>query len=126
MSRFLLEFISYFTLKSGASTPDLMIWIKSMRPRMESLYSLYDALIGINVPTERARAVVSALERDMDTKLATKADLKHLGELLSRDIRSLEERMRLEVATQIQSQTIRLGGMIAAAVAVLAALIKLT
>lgn len=93
---------------------------------MESLYSLYDALIGINVPTERARAVVSALERDMDTKLATKADLKHLGELLSRDIRSLEERMRLEVATQIQSQTIRLGGMIAAAVAVLAALIKLT
>jgi hypothetical protein len=126
MSRFSLDFISYFTRKSGASTPDLMIWIKSMRPRVESLYSLYDALIGINVPTERARAVVSALERDMDTKLATKADLKHLGELLSRDIRSLEERMRLEVATQIQSQTIRLGGMIAAAVAVLAALIKLT
>ena len=93
---------------------------------MEGLYSLYDALIGINVPTERARAVVSALERDMDTKLATKADLKHLEDLLSRDIRSLEQRLRLEMTSQVQSLTIRMGSMIAAAVAVLAALIKLT
>ena len=93
---------------------------------MDSLYSLYDALIGINVPTERARAVVTALERDMDTKLATKADLKHLEELLSRDIRSLEHRLRLEMTSQVQSLTIRMGGMIAAAVAVLATLIKLT
>ena len=92
---------------------------------MEGLYSLYDALIGINVPTERARAVVSALERDMDTKLATKADLKHLELLLSRDIHALEERLRLEMTSQVQSLTIRMGSMIAAAVAILAALIKL-
>lgn len=81
---------------------------------MEGLYSLYDALISINVPSDRARAVVTAMERDMDTTLATKADLKHL-----------EERFRLEITTQVQSLTIRMGSMIAAAVAILAALIKL-
>ena len=87
---------------------------KSMGPRMDSLYSLYDALISINVPSDRARAVVTAMERDMDTKLATKADLKHL-----------EEMLRLEMTSLAQSLTIRMGGMIAAAVAVLATLIKL-
>ncbi len=81
---------------------------------MDSLYSLYDALISINVPSDRARAVVTAMERDMDTKLATKADLKHL-----------EEMLRLEMTSLAQSLTIRMGGMIAAAVAVLATLIKL-
>ena len=86
-----------------------------MRLSMEGLYSLYDALISINVPSDRARAVVTAMERDMDTKLATKADLKHL-----------EEMLRLEMTSLAQSLTIRMGGMIAAAVAVLAALIKLT
>jgi chromosome segregation ATPase len=40
-----------------------------------ALYSLYDALIGINVPTEKARAVVDAMERDMSEFLATKSDI---------------------------------------------------
>lgn len=44
---------------------------------MESLYSLYDALISINVPNDRARAVVDAMERDMGTTLATKLDLRN-------------------------------------------------
>jgi hypothetical protein len=43
---------------------------------MEFLYSLYDALIGIHVPSDKARAVVDAMERDMGTTLATKVDLK--------------------------------------------------
>ena len=29
------------------------------------LYSLYDALVSISVPSEKARAVVDAMERDM-------------------------------------------------------------
>ena len=42
---------------------------------MDYLYSLYDALVSINVPNDKARAVVDAMERDMTTTIATKADL---------------------------------------------------
>ena len=42
---------------------------------MDFLYSLYDALVSINVPSDKARAVVDAMERDMGTTLATKQDL---------------------------------------------------
>jgi hypothetical protein len=35
----------------------------------------YDALVSINVPSDKARAVVDAMERDMGTTLATKQDL---------------------------------------------------
>ncbi len=42
---------------------------------MDYLYSLYDALVSINVPSDKARAVVDAMERDMGTTLATKQDL---------------------------------------------------
>ena len=43
---------------------------------MEFLYALYDALIGIQVPSDKARAVVDAMERDVGTTLATKVDLR--------------------------------------------------
>lgn len=43
---------------------------------MDYLYSLYDALVSINVPSDKARAVVDAMERDMGTTLATKQDLE--------------------------------------------------
>ena len=36
----------------------------------------YDALVSINVPNDKARAVVDAMERDMDTTLATKTDVR--------------------------------------------------
>ncbi len=42
---------------------------------MEVSYALYDALIGINVPSDKAREVAQALERDMTATIATKADL---------------------------------------------------
>jgi hypothetical protein len=42
---------------------------------MTYLYSLYDALVSIDVPADKARAVVDAMERDMSTTLATKTDL---------------------------------------------------
>ena len=45
---------------------------------MDYLYSLYDALVSINVPNDKARAVVDAMERDMGTTIATKTDLQLL------------------------------------------------
>jgi hypothetical protein len=45
------------------------------QPPMTYLYSLYDALVSIDVPADKARAVVDAMERDMQTTLATKSDL---------------------------------------------------
>jgi len=45
---------------------------------MQALYSLYDALISINVPADKAKAVVDAMERDMSTLLASKSDIAML------------------------------------------------
>ncbi len=63
-------------------------------------YSLYDALVSINVPSDKARAVVDAMERDMGTTLATKQDLeltrvatKQDFELLRVDFESLRRDM---------------------------------
>lgn len=70
---------------------------------MKNAIPLYDALRDINVSSDKARAVVDALEDDM-RDLATKQDLKELEQRLS------------------QSLTIRLGGMLVAAVAFLSAI----
>jgi hypothetical protein len=53
---------------------------------MGVVYSLYDALVSINVPDEKARAVIDALERELMDKVATRADLGHLHELLAKDL----------------------------------------
>ena len=50
---------------------------------MDYLYSLYDALVSINVPNDKARAVVDAMERDMATTIATKSDLQLLRQELT-------------------------------------------
>jgi hypothetical protein len=81
---------------------------------MDHLYSLYDALVSINVPSEKARAVVDAMERDMMDKLATKADLQHMRELLTKD-------MQIQLAALNHQMTIRLGSMIAGAIVLLGA-----
>jgi hypothetical protein len=52
---------------------------QSFVPAMNYLYSLYDALVSISVPSDKARAVVDAMERDMGTTLATKQDLLPLA-----------------------------------------------
>lgn len=76
---------------------------------MDVQLSLYSALLSINVPEEKALNVVNALEHDMQN-LATKQDIG----LLQRDM----ERLKLEL-------TVRMGGMLAVSVGILAALIKL-
>ena len=56
-------------------------------------FTLYDALVSIDVPADKARAVIDALEHDMGSTLATKQDLDHLKELFTRDIERLNERV---------------------------------
>ena len=56
---------------------------------MGVVYSMYDALVSINVPTEKAKAVIDAMEREMMDKVATKTDLEHARDVLSKDIRTL-------------------------------------
>jgi hypothetical protein len=76
---------------------------------MDYLYSLYDALISINVPGDKARAVVDAMERDMGTTLATKADLQILRHDLGQEIQLARKDMELLVTTM----TVRLGSVFA-------------
>ncbi|NWA23963.1 hypothetical protein HX866_03575 [Pseudomonas gingeri] len=70
---------------------------------MKTELALYQALISINVPEQKANAVIDALETDMHSLLATKAD-----------IAALEVKL-----------TLRMGVMLSAAVGVLIAAMKL-
>jgi len=88
---------------------------------MDHLYSLYDALVSIHVPPDRARAVVDAMERDVRDQLATKTDLHHLRELLSRDIQATQARIDYQTTVM----TVRLGSMIGAGFVLLYALQRL-
>ena len=122
-----------------------------MRHTVDYLYSLYDALVSINVPNDKARAVVDAMERDMGTTLATKADLESLRlatkadlqllkqELtasmtaLSTDLTSLSSELRQEIVLvrkdmEILSttMTVRLGSMLMLGLGLLFAALKLT
>jgi hypothetical protein len=67
-------------------------------------FSLYDALVGVDVPPEKARAVIDALERDMGTTLATKADMH----LLQRDIGQLRKDVERDLELLRASMTVRL------------------
>lgn len=88
---------------------------------MNFAISLYDALVSINVPAEKAKAVVNALEQDMTTLLATKDDLK----TLSFKITALSTEFNLKLKAQTNSIVIRLGAIIIATAAALEALHRL-
>jgi hypothetical protein len=85
---------------------------------MNYLYSLYDALVSINVPNDKARAVVDAMERDMGTTLATKADLQ----LLRQELQLVRKDMEI-LGTSI---TVRLGSILVLGLGILFAALKLT
>lgn len=70
---------------------------------MDYLYSLYDALVSINVPNDKARAVVDAMERDMATTLATKADLHLLKQELTFAMNTDLQSLKQELKTDVQS-----------------------
>ncbi len=50
----------------------------------------YDALVSINVPSDKARAVVDAMERDMLTQLASKSDLENLRVAVKADVAAVK------------------------------------
>ena len=60
---------------------------------VDYLYSLYDALVSIHVPNDKARAVVDAMERDMGATIATKSDLNLLRQELTAQISALGTRV---------------------------------
>jgi len=79
----------------------------SMQPiqRVLALWlSLYDALVSVNIPADKARAVVAALEQEMGTMLATKPDLEHLRHELhgvrnsiGKDLVNLEQKLQIKL-----------------------------
>ena len=84
---------------------------------MSYLYSLYDALVSIAVPADKARAVVDAMERDMGTTLATKQDLEMLKQAMDGRFALVDEKfhaLRNDLAVMRQSIIIQLGSVIVA------------
>jgi len=98
---------------------------------LDYLYSLYDALVSINVPNDRARAVVDVMERDMGTTIATKSDLQllRLDMATKSDVVDLRHevalvRKNLELLSTMM--TVRLGSMLMLGLGLLFAALKLT
>jgi hypothetical protein len=89
---------------------------------LDYLYSLYDALVSINVPNDKARAVVDAMERDMGTTLATKSDLQ----LLRQELRQEMVLVRKDMEILGTSITVRLGSIVVVGLGVLFAALTLT
>ena len=75
----------------------------------------FEKLKAVGVPEEQAKVQANALRELIDERLATKQDLRELETRLDNTIEKLEYRL-----------TIRLGGMMAASIAIVAALVKLT
>jgi hypothetical protein len=89
---------------------------------VDYLYSLYDALVSIHVPNDKARAVVDAMERDMATTIATKADVQILRSELHQECALIRKDMELLSTTM----TVRLGSMLMLGLGLLFAALKLT
>lgn len=66
---------------------------------MHALYSLYDALRDIDVPPDKAKAVVSALEQEMSSILATKSDLQNIQLLLRQEVCAARDALKQELAS---------------------------
>lgn len=100
---------------------------------MDYLYTLYDALVTINVPPDKARAVVDAMERDMGTTLATKSDLELLRvefrqelTLVRKDQETLVTTFHKDLELLSTRMTVRLGSMLMLGLGLLFAALKLT
>jgi hypothetical protein len=85
------------------------------------------------VPPQQAEAMSAAVRDSHETaELATKGDLRELEmrtdskfELLRKDISSFEQRIDSKMESLEQRMTIKLGSMLAIAVGVIAAVVKL-
>ncbi len=72
---------------------------------MSVVYAMYDALVSINVPDEKARAVIDAMEREMMGKLATKVDMENLRAATKADIAAVRHEMSSEFAAVRQEMS---------------------
>ena len=98
---------------------------------MDYLYSLYHALVSINVPNDKARAVVDAMERDMGMTIATKTDLQLLRQEMATKAELAELRqetalLRKDVELLPTVMTARLGSLLIVGLSLLFAALKLT
>ena len=98
---------------------------------MSYLYSLYDALVSIAVPADKARAVVDAMEHDMGTTLATKQDLEMLKQamdgrfaLVDQRFESLRNDISRDMAALDLRMTIKLGSMFVAGIGLVLAAMR--
>lgn len=87
---------------------------------MKTELALYQALISINVPEQKANAVIEAWESDMISRLATKADLTAVAAELKTEIAKLDTK----IAELDSKLTIRMGFMLSAAVGVVITAVK--
>ncbi|GMW07449.1 MAG: hypothetical protein QY320_11425 [Gammaproteobacteria bacterium] len=103
-----------------------------MRHAVDYLYSLYDALVSINVPADKARAVIDAMERDMGTTLATKSDLELLRAefrqelaLVRKDLEAMSSAFHKDLQLLSTTMTVRLGSMLMLGLGLLFAALKI-
>lgn len=89
-------------------------------------------LAAAGLPVEQAQGMAAALAETLGEQIATRRDIEELRRELKRDMQDLETRiaqteanLRNEIRLSEQRQTIRLGLMLASAVAAMAALVKL-
>ncbi len=79
--------------------------------------TLYDARVGANVPPDKAKAVVQAMEREMFERLATRQDLQALQSTIAQQLLALESRLK-------HGLTVRLGTLLAASIGLIVTLLK--
>jgi hypothetical protein len=82
----------------------------------------FEKLKAAGVPEEQAKAQIDVIRQIIDDKLATRRDLKELELTIKQEIKDV----RTELKELEYRLTIRLGGMMAASIAIVAALVKLT
>jgi hypothetical protein len=100
---------------------------------MNAQLSLYDALVSVNIPADKARAVVAALELEMTSVLATKSDIELLRQEVKTEIGSLRQELysvrdllKKDLLLLQHGMTIRLGVLTAVSMSLLFAGLKLT
>jgi predicted nucleic acid-binding Zn-ribbon protein len=74
------------------------------------------------MPESQAKAQIEVIREVIEDKLATRRDVKELEMAFRQDIRDV----RTELKELEYRLTIRLGGMMAASIAIVAALVKMT
>lgn len=87
--------------------------------------SAYEALIQARIPVQAARRVAEALEKDMDSNLATKLDMQHHEQLMATRLEALESRVSLMLESMESRLVAKLGAMMTLLVGLAGAVLAL-